>query len=268
MTMRYLYGLAVDQIIARTSSSGVTAWYMTDQLGSVRDVVSTSGTVLDHIVYGSFGNIISQTNSSNGDRFLFTGMEYDATTGIYYDHARYYDPTTGRFVSQDPKGFAAGDANLYRYARNSPAGAEDPSGLQPPPANQWSLGGGGVWSFGGGKWTFLGITGYGGAGDIECQWCKGSWHGGWINIRYPGEPGDPLDFPYDAIGVGGGGDTASPETPDPTPRLPAPPPRARPRLEPQWPDQCEAWSRCPRRPDSGSAPVWFAWLAVRRGEAT
>ena len=114
VTTRYLYGLAVDQIIARTSSSGVTAWYMTDQLGSVRDVVSTSGTVLDHIVYGSFGNIISQTNSSNGDRFLFTGMEYDATTGMYYDHARYYDPTTGRFVSQDPKGFAAGDANLYR----------------------------------------------------------------------------------------------------------------------------------------------------------
>ena len=68
--------------------------------------------MLDHIVYGSFGNIISQTNSSNGDRFMFTGMEYDATTGIYYDQARYYDPTTGRFVSQDPKGFAAGDANF------------------------------------------------------------------------------------------------------------------------------------------------------------
>ena len=126
--MRYLYGLAVDQIIARTSSSGVTAWYMTDQLGSVRDVVSTSGTVLDHIVYGSFGNIISQTNSSNGDRFMFTGMEYDATTGIYYDHARYYDPTTGRFVSQDPKGFAAGDANLYRYVGNATTAATDPSG--------------------------------------------------------------------------------------------------------------------------------------------
>ena len=29
----------------------------------------------------------------------------------------------GRFVSQDPKGFAAGDANLYRYVANDPTNA-------------------------------------------------------------------------------------------------------------------------------------------------
>ena len=95
-----------------------------------RDVVSTSGTVLDHIVYGSFGSIISQTNSGSGDRFMFTGREYDATTGLYFYRARYYDPTTGRFVSQDPKGFAAGDANLYRYVGNDPTATTDPSGLK------------------------------------------------------------------------------------------------------------------------------------------
>ena len=41
--MRYLDGLAVDEISARTSSSGNLAWYLTDQLGSVTDVVSSSG---------------------------------------------------------------------------------------------------------------------------------------------------------------------------------------------------------------------------------
>jgi hypothetical protein len=36
----------------------------------------------------SYGNITSQTNATNGDRFKFAGMEYDSTAGLYYDHAR------------------------------------------------------------------------------------------------------------------------------------------------------------------------------------
>ena len=83
-------GAAVDELLARTSSGGATAWYLTDKLGSVRDVVSSSGTVLDHVVYDSFGNIVSETNASNGDRFKFAGMEYDAVTGQYFDRARDY----------------------------------------------------------------------------------------------------------------------------------------------------------------------------------
>ncbi len=126
--MRYLFGPAVDQILARTSSSGTTAWYLTDQLGSVRFIENTSGTVLDAITYDAFGNITGQSDSAYGDRFMFAGMQFDATVGIYYDHARYYDAAIGRFVSQDPKGFAAGDTNLYRYVENVPTSAIDPSG--------------------------------------------------------------------------------------------------------------------------------------------
>ena len=129
LTMRYLSGPAVDELLARTSATGTTAWYMTDKLGSVEDIVSTSGTVLDHIVYDSFGNVTTQTNAANADRFLFTGMEYDSLTGLYYDHARYYDAVIGRFVTQDPKGFPAGDTDLYRYIANQPTGQSDPSGL-------------------------------------------------------------------------------------------------------------------------------------------
>ena len=85
---RYMSTQAVDEILARTSASGVTAWYLTDRLGSVRDIVNTSGTVIDHVVYDSYGNILSETSPSNGDRFKFTGMEWDAAIGQYYDHAR------------------------------------------------------------------------------------------------------------------------------------------------------------------------------------
>ena len=41
-----------------------------------------------------------------------------------------YDPSVGRFLSEDPIGFAGGDANLYRYVGNSPTNFTDPSGLQ------------------------------------------------------------------------------------------------------------------------------------------
>jgi hypothetical protein len=47
---------------------------------------------------------------------------------LYYNRARYLDPTTGRWTTQDPLGFAAGDANLYRYVGNTPTLLVDPSG--------------------------------------------------------------------------------------------------------------------------------------------
>jgi RHS repeat-associated protein len=127
---RYASGPALDEILARTSSGGTTAWYLTDRLGSVRDIVNTSGTVIDHIVYDSYGNVVSETNPTNGDRFKYTGREYDSVTGLYYYRARYYDPVAGTFISQDPKGFGAEDMDLYDYVRNQPTGATDPSGTQ------------------------------------------------------------------------------------------------------------------------------------------
>ena len=50
--------------------------------------------------------------------------------GLYYYRARWYDPVAGRFVSDDPVGFAAGDANLGRYVGNGPNNSTDPSGLE------------------------------------------------------------------------------------------------------------------------------------------
>jgi RHS repeat-associated protein len=45
--------------------------------------------------------------------------------------ARYYDPTTGRFLTEDPIGFSNGDINVYRYSFNGPVNLDDPSGLAP-----------------------------------------------------------------------------------------------------------------------------------------
>ncbi|MCP4361915.1 MAG: RHS repeat-associated core domain-containing protein [Chloroflexi bacterium] len=63
-----------------------------------------------------------------GNPYLFTGRRYDPESGNYYYRARIYSPALGRFLSTDPMGYAAGDANLYRYTFNNPTNFTDPSG--------------------------------------------------------------------------------------------------------------------------------------------
>ena len=127
---RYLQGPAIDEVLAReTGSSNTVAWYLQDRLGTVRDIANNSGAIIDHLGYDAFGAVTIETDLGYGDRLKFTGRELDPVTGLYYYRARWYDATAGRFLSQDPIGFAAGDANLYRYVGNSATNATDPSGL-------------------------------------------------------------------------------------------------------------------------------------------
>ena len=98
---RYLYGPAVDELLARTSAAGTSAWYLTDKLGTVRDIANTSGTVIFHAAYDSYGKQTS-TTGSGGDRFGYTGREYDQVAGLQYNRARYYDATMGRWTQLDP----------------------------------------------------------------------------------------------------------------------------------------------------------------------
>ena len=66
----------------------------------------------------------------------FTGREFSSGEGnapgpgLYYYRARYYDPTVGRFLSEDPEGYAGG-GNAYAYAGNLPTLLTDPLGLFP-----------------------------------------------------------------------------------------------------------------------------------------
>lgn len=48
---------------------------------------------------------------------------------MFYYRARWYDPVVGRFIGEDPIGFAAGDTNISRYVANQVTVATDPSGL-------------------------------------------------------------------------------------------------------------------------------------------
>ena len=69
------------------------------------------------------------TYSMYGNRFLFTGREWIKDLKLYDYRNRMYQPELGRFLQPDPKEFAAGDYNLYRYCHNDPVNKTDPTGL-------------------------------------------------------------------------------------------------------------------------------------------
>jgi RHS repeat-associated protein len=127
LTNRYLHGNSIDAIMA-DEANGSVGWTLTDNLGTVRDVVDGTGARQNHFVYDSFGNVTSETNPSFDTRFTFTGREFDAETGNYDYRNRQLRPSSGRFIESDPMGFSAGDTNLYRYVFNSPTNLVDNSG--------------------------------------------------------------------------------------------------------------------------------------------
>jgi len=122
----YLHNLAIDDPLV-VQQGGQNYYYHKDGLGSITEITDDSRNTMMTYRYNSFGEIVSQTGNLN-QPFAFTGREFDLEGGLYYYRARYYDPKTGVFTSQDPIGFAGGDINLYRYAFNNPLTFTDPSG--------------------------------------------------------------------------------------------------------------------------------------------
>ena len=111
----------------------------TDLLGAVRWSPQLSKRLharqerYDYDAYGSttiYSADWSTTASTSavGNTILFEGQDVDPVTGLQYARARWYNAALGSFISRDPTGFSAGDANLYRYGGNSPLNGTDPSG--------------------------------------------------------------------------------------------------------------------------------------------
>jgi RHS repeat-associated protein len=95
-------------------------------LGSIASLTGGSGQLANSYVYDSFGNLTASTGTLTNP-FQYTGREFDSETGLYYYRARYYDATSGRFLSEDSLGHQAG-VNFYSYVENSPVNLLDPSG--------------------------------------------------------------------------------------------------------------------------------------------
>jgi RHS repeat-associated protein len=145
---RNVYGKWIDEILMRTATSvngGQPFYYQQDRNFNVTHLTNASGTIIEKYKFDAFaaptiynGAGTELSASAYNNRFLFTGREYAATyAGTYvpaftfYEYrARAYNPVLGRFMSEDPKGFDAGDYNLFRYCHNDPLDMTDPMGLE------------------------------------------------------------------------------------------------------------------------------------------
>ena len=151
----FMYGPGIDfSIRVVDHSTGESYAYLQDGRGSVYQIQQERAGWLDgHFTYpvvrsygynlfGSTGevtntryeydeggNITAAGPSDLDHTFAYTGREWEPQLGLYYYRNRWYDPMLGRFLSEDPIGFAGGDVNLYRYVFNNPVNLIDPWGL-------------------------------------------------------------------------------------------------------------------------------------------
>lgn len=139
---KYMRGSVIDEVVNgyQTNGTALTNYtYHHDALESVLGQSGNTGTVVAAQGYTSLGSTVNATGSSS-NTLKFTGREQDIETGLYYYRARYYDPITGRFLSEDP---IRSGINYYAYCGNNPVNCRDPSGL-------WGAGvtGGGTFEYG------------------------------------------------------------------------------------------------------------------------
>ena len=152
ITARYTHGPGIDEPLIMEKGSA-SFYFHADGLGSITELTDNIGSVAQSYTYSSFGKIESQLDPNFIQPFTFTAREFDAETGLYYYRARYYKPSNGRFLSEDPFNIASliatrrpaslsfpGDgltislrlpslfSNQFAYVMNNPVGSGDPSG--------------------------------------------------------------------------------------------------------------------------------------------
>jgi len=109
---------------------GEWTYYLADGLGSVRQLADGQGYIVQRYDYSPFGRVVA-AEGGQADPLQYTGEQWDGDAGLLYLRARWYDPTTGRFLTRDPfPGLAAlpQTQHPYIYVHNNPINLTDPGG--------------------------------------------------------------------------------------------------------------------------------------------
>ena len=100
-------------------------YYHLDEQNSTAYITGSSGEIENQYGYDAFG-VLQNSREELHNRILYTGQQYDQTSGQYYLRARFYNPVIGRFVQEDE--YRGDGLNLYAYCKNNPVVYYDPSG--------------------------------------------------------------------------------------------------------------------------------------------
>jgi RHS repeat-associated protein len=127
----------VDALVLRDSGSGLEErlYVQQDANFNVTALLDDTGEVVERLVYAPYAQVTfldaqwqTQSSSASDWIYLHQGGRRDETTGRYHFRYRDYDAAMGRWLQNDPIGFAGRDINLYRYLGNNPTNALDPQG--------------------------------------------------------------------------------------------------------------------------------------------
>jgi len=123
-----------DMISTLRNDAGGTQdayFYNTDVRGSTTNLINEACQAAVTYEYDDFGQTTIKGDQNFSNEICYTGGIYDKSTGLYYLNARYYDPATSRFLSQDSyRGEQTdfGTWHLFVYCANDPINNTDPSG--------------------------------------------------------------------------------------------------------------------------------------------
>jgi RHS repeat-associated protein len=109
--------------------SGTPYYYVKDQLGSVTQLVTNTGTVASQYSYDPYGNRVIVSGTLVSD-IGYAGYFNHVASGLEFALFRAYDPVHARWLNRDPIG-EAGGVNLYGYTDGNPATYRDPTGRCP-----------------------------------------------------------------------------------------------------------------------------------------
>jgi RHS repeat-associated protein len=103
-----------------------------DEIGNVIALTDSAQAVRRGYAVDAWGNLVATGGDifpNGADRSRFKGAALlGEEANVYYMRARWYEPSTGRFLSEDPLGIQE-SPNLYIYGDNDPINTSDPAGL-------------------------------------------------------------------------------------------------------------------------------------------
>ncbi|MEM6559621.1 MAG: RHS repeat-associated core domain-containing protein [Myxococcota bacterium] len=108
-------------------SDGSVYHVATDHLGTPRRAYDGTGALAWAVDVEAFGRAHSRADAIQIP-IRYPGQYEDAETGLHYNRARFYDPSTGRYLTPDPRGQFGGDLTLFGYAASNPGRYTDAEG--------------------------------------------------------------------------------------------------------------------------------------------